>query len=81
MPDVAGAEVLRSPGHATVASDPTRRFFVYVKSDPPGADIFVEDEPTPIGSTPVTLPIGLNQNSAARASAWMIQCGIWLKSP
>ena len=42
-------------------TDPSKRFNVYVKSDPPGADIFLEDEATPIGATPVTLPIDLNQ--------------------
>jgi PEGA domain-containing protein len=39
--------------------DPSKRFHVYVKSDPPGADIFIEGEAMPIGETPVTLPIDL----------------------
>jgi serine/threonine-protein kinase len=43
------------------ASDPSKRFHVFIKSDPPGADIFVDGEA--IGATPVTLPIDLNGKS------------------
>jgi serine/threonine protein kinase len=46
--------------------DPSKRFHVYVKSDPPGADIFVEGEATPIGETPVTIPIDLNGKSSVK---------------
>jgi serine/threonine protein kinase len=45
---------------AAVADDPTRRFHVFVKSDPPGADIFVDGGKRPIAATPVTIPIDLN---------------------
>jgi serine/threonine protein kinase len=44
---------------ATTASDPSRRFHVYVKSLPDGADIFLGEGKRPIGATPVTLPIDL----------------------
>jgi serine/threonine protein kinase len=46
--------------------DPSKRFHVYVKSDPPGADIFVEGEAMPIGETPVTIPIDLNGKSSVK---------------
>jgi serine/threonine-protein kinase len=46
--------------------DPSKRFHVYVKSEPPGADIFVEGEATPIGETPVTIPIDLNGKSSVK---------------
>jgi len=46
--------------------DPSKRFHVYVKSDPPGADIFIEGEATPIGETPVTIPIDLNGKSSVK---------------
>jgi hypothetical protein len=49
-----------------VPSDPSKRFHVYVKSDPPGADIFMEGEAMPMGETPVTLPIDLNGKSAVK---------------
>jgi serine/threonine-protein kinase len=42
------------------SGDPSKRFHVFVKSDPAGADIFVEGEAMPIGATPVALPIDLN---------------------
>jgi serine/threonine protein kinase len=45
---------------AAVADDPTRRFHVFVKSDPPGADIFLDGGKKPIAATPVTIPIDLN---------------------
>jgi hypothetical protein len=44
---------------ATTASDPARRFHVYVKSSPDGADIYLGEGKRPIGATPVTLPIDL----------------------
>jgi serine/threonine protein kinase len=47
-------------------SDPSKRFHVYVKSDPPGADIFVEGEAMPIGETPVTLPIDLTGKNSLK---------------
>jgi len=43
----------------SVGSDPMRRFHVYVKSTPDGADIFLGEGKRPIGATPVTLPIDL----------------------
>jgi serine/threonine protein kinase len=48
------------------SSDPSKRFHVYVKSDPPGADIFIEGEAMPIGETPVTLPIDLNGRNSVK---------------
>ena len=45
---------------AAIADDPSRRFHVFVKSDPPGADIFLDGEKKPIAATPVTIPIDLN---------------------
>jgi len=43
----------------TSIGDPTRKFHVYVKSTPDGADIFLGESKRPIGATPVTLPIDL----------------------
>jgi len=43
----------------TSIGDPARRFHVYVKSSPDGADIFLGESKRPIGATPVTLPIDL----------------------
>jgi len=43
----------------TAIGDPTRKFHVYVKSNPDGADIFLGEGKRPIGATPVTLPIDL----------------------
>jgi serine/threonine protein kinase len=43
----------------TTIGDPTRKFHVYVKSNPDGADIFLGESKRPIGATPVTLPIDL----------------------
>jgi len=43
----------------TSLGDPTRKFHVYVKSTPDGADIFLGEGKRPIGATPVTLPIDL----------------------
>ena len=45
--------------HPLVASDPNRRFFVYVKSDPEGANIYRADGHKLMGATPITLPIDL----------------------
>jgi hypothetical protein len=45
---------------AAMTDDPTRRFHVFVKSDPPGADIFFDGGKKPIAATPVTIPIDLN---------------------
>jgi hypothetical protein len=53
-------------GARMTQSDPSKRFHVYVKSDPPGADIFIEGEAMPIGETPVTLPIDLNGKSSLK---------------
>ena len=44
---------------ATTAGDPARKFHVFVKSVPDGADIFLGEGKRPIGATPVTLPIDL----------------------
>jgi hypothetical protein len=43
----------------TTIGDPTRKFHVYVKSNPDGADIYLGEGKRPIGATPVTLPIDL----------------------
>ncbi|HEY7371470.1 MAG TPA: serine/threonine-protein kinase [Polyangia bacterium] len=43
----------------TSVGDPARKFHVYVKSNPDGADIFLGESKRPIGATPVTLPIDL----------------------
>jgi hypothetical protein len=43
----------------TAVGDPARKFHVYVKSNPDGADIFLGESKRPIGATPVTLPIDL----------------------
>jgi hypothetical protein len=43
----------------TTVGDPARKFHVYVKSTPDGADIFLGEGKRPIGATPVTLPIDL----------------------
>jgi serine/threonine protein kinase len=51
---------------APVASDPSRRFHVFIKSDPPGADIFLGTEKKPMAATPVTIPIDLNGRSSVR---------------
>jgi serine/threonine protein kinase len=51
---------------AATGGDPARRFHVYVKSNPEGADIFLGDGKRPIGATPVTLPIDLSGVSSVR---------------
>jgi serine/threonine protein kinase len=51
---------------AAVPNDPARRFHVFVKSDPSGADIFLDGSPRPIAATPVTIPIDLNGVSSRR---------------
>ena len=48
------------------SSDPARRFHVFVKSNPEGADIYLGDGKRPIGATPVTLPIDLAGVSSVR---------------
>jgi serine/threonine protein kinase len=55
-----------SGARLTPASDPSKRFHVYVKSEPEGADIFADGEAMPIGATPVTLPIDLNGRNSLR---------------
>ncbi len=45
---------------------PSRRFFVYVKSEPAGANIYRVDNNTLLGATPVTLPIELTGQSSVR---------------
>ena len=55
-----------SGARLTQVSDPSKRFHVYVKSDPPGADIFMEGEAMPIGETPVTLPIDLTGKNSLK---------------
>jgi len=47
-------------------SEPGRRFHVFVKSNPEGADIYLGDGKRPIGATPVTLPIDLSGVSSVR---------------
>jgi serine/threonine protein kinase len=53
-------------GQQPVATAPTRSFFVYIKSDPPGANIYRVDTNTLMGATPVTLPIQLIGTSSMR---------------
>jgi serine/threonine protein kinase len=55
-----------SGARLTQVSDPSKRFHVYVKSDPPGADVFIEGEAMPIGETPVTLPIDLTGKNSVK---------------
>jgi hypothetical protein len=45
-------------------SDPSKRFHVFVKSEPAGADIYMDGEA--IGATPVTLPIDLTGKSSVK---------------
>jgi hypothetical protein len=52
------------PARLQAASDPSKRFHVFVKSEPSGADIFMDGEV--IGATPVTLPIDLNGKNAVK---------------
>jgi hypothetical protein len=52
--------------HAAVVSDPSRRFFVYIKSDPPGANIYRVEGSKLMGATPITLPVDLNGVSSFR---------------
>jgi hypothetical protein len=46
--------------------DPSRRFNIYVKSEPSGADIFLDGNPRPVGATPISLPIDLNGVSSVK---------------
>jgi serine/threonine protein kinase len=48
------------------ASAPSRRFFVYIKSEPEGANIYRIDNNTLMGATPVTLPIELVGSGSMR---------------
>jgi serine/threonine protein kinase len=50
----------------TQVSDPAKRFHIFVKSEPPGAQIFVEGEDMPIGETPVVVPIDLNNKNSVK---------------
>jgi hypothetical protein len=63
---VKGLDGSSAGAHITPTSDPSKRFHVYVKSDPEGADIFMDGEAMPIGATPVTLPIDLTGKSSVR---------------
>jgi serine/threonine protein kinase len=49
---------------AAVASDPSRRFFVYVKSEPEGANIYRVDDDKLMGATPISLEVDLNARSS-----------------
>ncbi|MES1210248.1 MAG: serine/threonine-protein kinase, partial [Pseudomonadota bacterium] len=68
----AGAAGWKVYGHkllgqmSPAATAPSRRFFVYVKSEPEGANIFRVDNNTLMGATPVTLPIELVGSSSMR---------------
>ncbi len=69
----AGAAGWKVYGHklgfgqaVTATSAPSRRFFVYIKSEPEGANIYRIDNNTLMGATPVTLPIELVGASAMR---------------
>ena len=61
---VYGHKLLGQMSPASAA--PSRRFFVYVKSEPAGANIFRVDNNTLMGATPVTLPIELVGQSSVR---------------
>jgi serine/threonine protein kinase len=61
---VYGHRLLGQP--AATDGAPSRRFFVYVKSEPEGANIFRADNNTLMGATPVTLPIELVGTSSVR---------------
>jgi serine/threonine-protein kinase len=52
--------------HAPVPNDPSRRFNIYVKSEPPGADIVLDGKSKPVGATPISLPIDLNGVSSVQ---------------
>jgi serine/threonine protein kinase len=52
--------------HHAVPNDPSRRFNIYVKSEPPGADIFLDGKSKPVGATPISLPIDLNGVSSVQ---------------
>jgi serine/threonine protein kinase len=54
------AKRLDQPVQHSATFDPARRFNIYVKSEPPGADIFLEGSPKAVGATPISLPIDLN---------------------
>jgi hypothetical protein len=56
--------VAEDPARLQPAGDPSKRFHVYVKSEPMGADIFIDGEL--VGATPLTLPIDLNGKTAVR---------------
>jgi serine/threonine protein kinase len=47
-------------------SDPSRHFFVYVKSDPPGANIYGTEGNKLMGATPILLPVELTRTGALR---------------
>lgn len=55
-----GHKLMGGSSHATFASDPNRRFFVYVKSDPEGANIYRAEGHKLMGATPITLPVDLS---------------------
>ena len=52
--------------HPALPNDPSRRFNIYVKSEPPGADIFLDGKSKPVGATPISLPIDLNGVSSVQ---------------
>jgi serine/threonine protein kinase len=62
----AFAEKQSTGSERAAANDPARRFHVFVKSDPPGADIFMNGTGKPIAATPVTIPIDLNGVSSVK---------------
>ncbi len=49
-------------------SDPSRRFYVYVKTVPDGANIFRADGHKLMGASPITLPIDLTGVSSVHLS-------------
>ena len=59
---------LAGGSHATFASDPNRRFFVYVKTEPEGANIYRADGHKLMGATPITLPVDLTGVSSVHLS-------------
>jgi len=60
------AKRFEPPVQHAATFDPARRFNIYVKSEPSGADIFLEGNPKPVGATPISLPIDLNGISSIK---------------
>jgi serine/threonine protein kinase len=53
-------------GRVAATSDPSRRFFVYVKTVPDGANIFRADGHKLMGASPITLPVDMTGVSSVK---------------